>query len=67
MIIKSKKIVKGAKQMSEALTTAISTAFTNVKSDVLDIFETAAPIGLVIMGVGLAIGLGVKFFKKIAK
>lgn len=52
--------------MSEALTTAISTAFTGVKTDVIDIMETALPVALAIVGVGLAITLGVKFFKKIS-
>lgn len=52
--------------MSEALTTAINTAFTAVKSDVSTLFEKALPAGLAIMGISLAITLGVKFFKKIA-
>lgn len=53
--------------MSETMTTAISTAFNSVKTDVLDIFSSALPVGLTIMGVGLAITLGVKFFKKVSK
>lgn len=53
--------------MTDEMTKAVSTAFTSVKTDVLSMFETALPIGLAIMGVALAIGLGVKFFKKIAK
>ena len=53
--------------MSETLTQALSTAFTSVKSDVIDIFETALPAALAIMGVALAVSLGIKFFKKFAK
>ena len=52
--------------MSETLTTAITTAFGNVKTDVLDVFEKAAPVALAIMGIGIAITLGIKFFKKIS-
>ncbi len=47
--------------------TAITTAFNTVKTDVLDVVEKALPVGLAIMGVALAITLGVKFFKKVAK
>ena len=52
--------------MSEAMNSAISTAFTNVKSDVMDVITAALPVALAIVGVGLAITLGVKFFKKIS-
>lgn len=48
------------------MSTAISTAFSSVKTDVLSVMETALPIALAIIGVGLAITLGVKFFKKIS-
>lgn len=63
MIIKK---VKEVKQLSDTLTTAINTAFTAVKTDVASLFEKALPAGLAIMGISLAITLGVKFFKKIA-
>lgn len=53
--------------MDEALKTAMTTAFTGVKSDVLDIIGAALPIALAIVGVGLAITLGIKFFKKTSK
>ena len=53
--------------MTETMTSAVTSAFGNVKSDVLDIMGTALPVGLAIMGVGLAITLGVKFFKKVSK
>lgn len=52
--------------MSEGMTTAISTAFTNVKTDVVNIMTTALPVALTIVGIGLAVTLGVKFFKKIS-
>lgn len=53
--------------MDEALKTAMTTAFTGVKTDVLDIIGTALPIALAIVGVGLAITMGIKFFKKTSK
>ena len=52
--------------MTEGMTSTISTAFTNIKSDVVEIVSTALPTALAIVGLGLAITLGVKFFKKIS-
>lgn len=60
------KLRKGVQHMSETMTTAVNTAFTGVKTDVFDVMEKALPIALAILGVGLAITLGVKFFKKIS-
>lgn len=62
-----KYLIKGGERMDEALKTAMTTAFTGVKSDVLDIIGAALPIALAIVGVGLAITLGIKFFKKTSK
>lgn len=52
--------------MTETLKTAISTALTNVKTDVIDVFESALPIALAIVGIGIAVTLGVTFFKRIS-
>lgn len=52
--------------MSETMTTAVDTAFKAIKSDVSSMMTTALPVALAIVGVGLAITLGVKFFKKIS-
>lgn len=52
--------------MTETMTSAVTKAFGDVKTDVLDIIGTALPPALVILGVGLAITLGVKFFKKVS-
>ncbi|MCB5712129.1 major coat protein [Lactonifactor longoviformis] len=52
--------------MSEAMTTAVETALTSVKTDVTGIVTTALPIGLGIMGLFLAIRLGIGFFRSIA-
>ncbi len=52
--------------MSESMTTAVDTAFKAIKSDVSSMMTTALPVALAIVGIGLAITLGVKFFKKIS-
>lgn len=53
--------------MSEAVKTALTTAMTGVKTDVLSIIEVAVPAGLAIVSVTLAIKIGVSFFKSICK
>ncbi|MGN0132907.1 MAG: hypothetical protein ACI4AA_10735 [Lachnospiraceae bacterium] len=52
--------------MSESVKTALTTAMTGVKTDVLSIIEVAVPAALAIVGVVMAIRLGVRFFKSIA-
>jgi len=52
--------------MSDSVKTALTTAFTGVKTDVLGIIEVAVPAGLAIVAVVMAIKIGVKFFKNIA-
>lgn len=52
--------------MSEAVKTALSTAMTGVKTDVLGIIEVAVPCALAIVGVVMAIKIGISFFKSIA-
>lgn len=53
--------------MSETLKTALSTAMTGVKNDVLEIIEVAVPAGLAIVAVTLAIRVGISFFKSIVR
>lgn len=48
------------------MTTAVDTAFKAIKSDVSSMMTTALPVALAIVGIGLAVTLGVKFFKKIS-
>lgn len=52
--------------MSETMITAFSTALEAVKTDVTTMVTTALPVGLAIMGLFLAIRLGVGFFRSIA-
>lgn len=57
--------MEGGSSMA-SLITAIGTAFTTVSSDFFSILSTALPIALGILGAGIAIRLGVKYFKQIA-
>lgn len=50
--------------MNEAITSALSTGFTQVSTDVTSIITTALPIALGVMGVMLALRIGIKFFKR---
>ena len=50
----------------EALKTALTTAFTQVKSDTLDILGVALPAALGIVAVIMAVKIGIKFFKSVA-
>lgn len=52
--------------MTEGMITAIDTAFKAIKTDVSSMMSTALPVALAIVGIGLAVTLGVKFFKKIS-
>lgn len=53
--------------MSEGMTTALTAAFTAVQTDVSGVVTAALPVGLGIMGLFLAIRLGIGFFRSIAK
>lgn len=53
--------------MGEALTGAFTTAVGTIKADVLTMIQTALPAGLAIMGVGLAVSIGIGFFRSIAR
>ena len=52
--------------MSESVKTALTTSMTTVKTDVLSIIEVAVPAALAIVGVVLAIKIGIRFFKSIS-
>lgn len=49
------------------LITAMGTAFGTIKDDFFSILGTALPIALAVVGAGLAISLGIKYFRKLAK
>lgn len=52
--------------LNETLTNAFTTALTAVQGDVQSMVEIALPIGLTIMGLFLAIRLGIGFFRSVA-
>lgn len=52
--------------VTEAMTTAFTTGVDAVKADVSTMVTTALPAGLAIMGLFLAIKLGIRFFRSIA-
>lgn len=52
--------------MGEALTGAFTTAVGTIKTDVTTMISTALPAGLAIMGIGLAVRIGINFFRSIA-
>lgn len=53
--------------MSETLKTALSTGFTQVKTDTLEILGVALPAGLAIVAVVMSVRIGISFFKSIAQ
>lgn len=50
----------------ETLKTALTTAFTQVKTDTLDILGVALPAALGIVAVIMAVKIGIRFFKSVA-
>lgn len=53
-----------ASNISEDMKTALSGAFSSVKDDAVSLMTLALPAALAIMGIVIAIKLGIKFFKK---
>lgn len=60
------KIKKGGVFM-DTLKTALTTAFTGVKTDTLDIMGVALPAALGIVSVVMAVKIGINFFKSVAQ
>lgn len=49
------------------ITGIMTTAFTSVQGDMLATIGAALPIALVVVGAGMAVRFGIKFFRQIAK
>lgn len=49
------------------MTTALQTAFGNVQTDVVSVITTALPYALAVMGLILAVTIGIRFFKRVSK
>lgn len=52
--------------VSGGIATALGSGFADVQADVLTIVTTGLPYALAILGVGLALRIGVKIFKSIS-
>lgn len=48
-----------------AIVNALSTAFTSIASDLTSVITTIAPIALGIVGAGMVLVFGVKWFKRL--
>ena len=52
--------------ITSGMTTALGTAFTAVQTDVVTLITTALPYAAAIMGIGMALSIGIRQFKKIS-
>lgn len=50
----------------ESITTAMTTAFSTVQTNVTSVITTSAPYALGVIGIVLATQIGVKVFKKLS-
>lgn len=50
----------------EGITTAFETAVGTIKTDAISMISSALPAGLAIAGVGIAVRIGVHFFRSLA-
>ena len=50
----------------DGLTTAFDTALGLIKTDAVSMMTTALPVGLGIAGVGIAVRIGMRFFRSLA-
>ena len=55
----------GAGSGSSTIVTALSTAFTSIAADLTSVITTIAPIALGIVGAGMVLVFGVKWFKRL--
>lgn len=49
----------------ESIKTAMSAAFSTVQTNVVDMISTCAPYALAIIGLTVAVGIGIKVFKRL--
>lgn len=56
----------GTGLLTESMKTAFSNAVEGIQTDVTSMITVALPAGLAIMGIRLAISLGVAFFRTVA-
>lgn len=58
--------MSGTGLLTEGMKTAFSNAVEGIQSDVVSMISVALPAGLAIMGIRLAVQLGVGFFRTVA-
>lgn len=58
--------LSGTGLLTESMKTAFSNAVEGIQTDVTSMITVALPAGLAIMGIRLAIRLGVSFFQSVA-
>lgn len=58
-------LIGGEGSASSSVITALQTAFTSIASDLGNVIVTIAPIALGIVGAGMVLLFGVKWFKKL--
>ena len=59
-------LTAGTGLLTEGMKTAFSNAVSSIQTDVVGMITVALPAGLAIMGIRLAMRLGVSFFRSIA-
>ncbi len=52
--------------VSGSISTALESGFSDVQTDVVTIITTALPYALAVVGIGLALTIGIKAFKRLA-
>ncbi len=50
---------------SEQIQTAMSTAFSGIQTDIVDMILIALPVGLAVLGLAIGIRYGINFFKSV--
>ena len=50
---------------AESVITALSTAFTTIAGNISSVLTTVAPIALTIVGAGMVLTFGIKWFKRL--
>lgn len=66
LVVKDKDFLKGVHTMGEDIITALTTAFTGVKTDFVSVLAVALPAAVGIFAIGFGIKKAVGFFSKIA-
>lgn len=58
-------VLGSAATPAESVVSALSTAFTTIAGDISSVLTTVAPIALTIVGAGMVLTFGIKWFKRL--